>query len=219
MLHTVIATLKAQIGDPREVEHHALTALPVLDRLEATDDSIQTRALLAVHALAAGRLEDAEGWIAQIDATERHRADFGGAFVLLTARAELALARGPADDGLGLYRVAAAELSALTFPGMGPPTGLEPWALYGQSAAVTAFAVHGDREEHLVEGGGLYASLLAGAPRVLDPTGPGWTTRWPGWCCTGSAPGGCCATRCLPTWPCGCSCSPSASATRASPRR
>ncbi len=55
---------------------------------------------------------------------------------------------------------------------MGPPTGLEPWALYGQSAAVTAFAVHGDREEHLVEGGGLYASLLAGAPRVLDPDRP-----------------------------------------------
>ena len=74
--------------------HHALAALPVLDRLEAIDDAIQTRALLAVHAIASGRLARGRALIAEIDAMERQRADFGGAFVLLTARAELALARG-----------------------------------------------------------------------------------------------------------------------------
>ena len=45
-----------------------------------------------------------------------------------------------------------------------------------------------------------------------------WTTPSPVWCCTGSAPGACCATRCLPRPPCTCSCSPSGSATPGSPR-
>ena len=44
-------------------------------------------------------------------------------------------------------------------------------------------------------------------------TAPSWTTPWPGWCCTGWAPGACCASRCRPTPPCCCSCWPSGSAT------
>ena len=177
MLHTVIATLHAQNGHSEDAVHHALAALPVLDRLEATDDAIQTRALLAVHALAVGRLEEADRWIAEIDGMERHRADFGGAFVLLTARAELALARGQVAEGLGLYRLAVAELKALTFPGMGAPTGLEPWALFGESAATTAYAVHADTGEAVREGTDLYTSLLAKAPRVLQPEG--WRMDYP----------------------------------------
>ena len=169
MLHTVIATLNAQVGHPEDAVHHALAALPVLDRLEATDDAIQTRALLAVHAISVGRLDEAEGWIAEIDGTERHRADFGGAFVLMTARAELSLARGRVAEGLGLYRVAVAELGALTFPGMGSPTGMEPWALFGQSAGTTAFAVHGVTEADLREGTALFTALLAKASAVLEP--------------------------------------------------
>ena len=169
MLHTVIATLNAQVGHPEDAVHHALAALPVLDRLEATDDAIQTRALLAVHAISVGRLDEAEGWIAEIDGTERHRADFGGAFVLMTARAELSLARGRVAEGLGLYRVAVAELAALTFPGMGSPTGMEPWALFGESAGTTAFAVHGVTEADLREGAALFTALLAKASAVLEP--------------------------------------------------
>ncbi len=168
MLHTVIASLNAQVGRSDEVAHHALAALPVLDRLEATDDAIQNRALMAVHALSVGRLDEADRWIAEIDATEHNRADFGGAFVLLTARAELALARGQVAEGLGLYRVAMTELASLTFPGMGAPTGLEPWALYGESAATSAFAVHGVTEDELSEGARLYTALLAKAQRVLE---------------------------------------------------
>ncbi len=169
MLHTVIATLNAQLGRPEQAVHHALAALPVLDRLEAIDDAVQTRALMAVHAIASGRLAEAERWIAEVDAVERQRADFGGAFVLLTARAELALARGEVAKGLDLYRVAMTDLAALTFPGMGAPTGLEPWALYGESAGTTAFAVHAVTADDVHEGAGLFADLLAKAPRVLEP--------------------------------------------------
>ena len=169
MLHTVIATLNAQVGHPEAAVHHALAALPVLDRLEAVDDAIQARSLLAVHAISVGRLDDAEGWIAEIDAMERHRADFGGAFVLVTARAELALARGRVEEGLRLYRVAVTELDGLTFPGMGEPTGMEPWALFGESAGTTAFAVHASTEEDVREGWDLYSALLAKAPAVLAP--------------------------------------------------
>jgi len=122
-----------------------------------------------VHAISVGRLDEADGWIAEIDATERQRADFGGAFVLMTARAELALARGQVAEGLGLYRVAVTELQGLTFPGLGEPTGMEPWALFGESAGTTAFAVHASSEEDVREGSDLYTALLDKAPAVLEP--------------------------------------------------
>ena len=121
-------------------------------------------------------------------------------------------------EGLALYRVAVDELAAIRFPGMGEPTGLEPWALFGESLGVTALAVHGTTASDLVEG----ARPLRGAAgqvaaRCSTRTVPSWTTRSPGWCCTGSAPGGCSATRCRPRTPCGCSCWPSCSATPGSP--
>lgn len=171
-MNTLIATLNSQLGRPDAVEQHALAALPVLDELDARDDATQVRAMLAVQALSAGRFDEAERWVAEIDRLGPRRADFAGAFVLVTARAELAVARGRVADGLELYRAAVDELAGLTFPGLGPPTGLEPWALYGESAGTTAFAVHAVTDADVAQGRALYASLLAKAPRVLETDRP-----------------------------------------------
>jgi predicted ATPase len=171
MLHTMVGTLNSQLGDSEEAVRHARAALPVLDRLEANDDAIQTRALLAVHAMSVGRLDEAEEWMAEIERTRRRSTDLGGAS-LAAARAEMALARGQVAEGLALYRAAAEELAAIRFPGMGDANGLEPWTLFGESLGVTALAVHGTSPEDLAEGTHYYRALLAKALLVLDPQRP-----------------------------------------------
>ena len=100
MLHTMVGTLNSQLGDSEEAVRHARAALPVLDRLEANDDATQTRALLAVHAMSVGRLDEAEEWMAEIERTRRRSTDLGGAS-LAAARAEMALARGAGRRGPG----------------------------------------------------------------------------------------------------------------------
>ncbi len=164
MLHTLVAALNAQLGRHEAVVRHVEAALPVLDALEADDDAVQCRSLLAVHAMTVGRLGEAERWIDEIDRIGARRSGFGAAFVMSTARAELAMARGDVAEGLRRYRGAVAELGAVTFPGMGPPTGLEPWVLFGESAAATAYAIHGDG----TDGRDLYLTLLGKVPAVLD---------------------------------------------------
>src|SRR6478736_1306539 len=171
MLHTMVGTLHSQLGNSEDAVRHARAALPVLDRLDAADDAAQTRALLAVHAMSVGRLEEAEEWMAEIERTRRRSTDLGGAS-LAAARAEMALARGEVAEGLALYRAAVDELKAIRFPGMGDATGLEPWALFGESLGVTVLAVHGTTPEDAAEGGDLYLALLAKALLVLDPQRP-----------------------------------------------
>ncbi len=142
--------------------------MAALDLLGAYDDAIQVRSLLAVSAMQAGDNDLAERYITEIDGLSRHRPVFGGSFVTGMARAELALARGHVDEGLRLYRVAVAELREVTYPGMGDRTGLEPWTLFGESAGVVAFALHGQGDD----GVDLYESLRAKVVRVVDPDRP-----------------------------------------------
>ena len=150
----------------REAAIHALAALPALDELEANDDSIQIRSLLAVDAMNNGELDVAERYLVEIERLSERRVGFGGAFVNGMARAELRLARGEVAEGLRQYRLAVEELRELRFPGMGDLNGLEPWALFAESAGATAYAVHGSGDE----GADLFESLRGKLPRVLDPT-------------------------------------------------
>ena len=138
-------------------------AIPILDQLEANDDGIQARSLLAGHAIAEGRFDEAERLIAEIERLTHERTGFGGAFVTGTVRAELALAQGDIEEGLRLYRVAGKELAAITLPGM-ELTGLEPWSLFGEAAGATAYALHGTGQE----GADLFEALRAKAPQVLE---------------------------------------------------
>ena len=192
---------------------HARAALPVLDRLDAADDAAQTRSLLAVHAMSVGRLDEAEEWMAEIERTRRRSSDFGGAS-LAAARAEMALARGRGRRGPGALPGRRRRAQGDQVPGHGR-----------RHRAGAVGAVRREPGRHRARGArhhGRGPRRRPGAlPRAAWPsrrscstrTAPSWTTPWPGWCCTGWAPGGCFARRCRPTPPCCCSCSPSGSAT------
>jgi predicted ATPase/DNA-binding SARP family transcriptional activator len=163
MMHSVAGGLNAQLGKRAEAAEHARVAIPILDQLEANDDGIQARSLLAGSAIAEGRFDEATALIAEIERIGTDRAGFGGAFITGTVRAELALAQGDVAEGLRLYRRAAEELAAITLPGM-ELTGLEPWALFGTAAGTTAYALYGAGDD----GVDLFDALREKAPRVLD---------------------------------------------------
>ena len=142
--------------------------------------------------MSVGRLEEAEEWMAEIERTRRRSNDFGGASLSAGKGRDGRWPEARSPRGWTLYRVAVDELMAIRFPGMGVASGLEPWALFGESLGVTAFAVHGTTAEDLAAGRALYLALLSKSPRVLDPHRPFMDYPWPGSCCTGSVPGGCC---------------------------
>jgi predicted ATPase/DNA-binding SARP family transcriptional activator len=139
ILHNQLAQLRMQLGDSRAASEHARAALPVMHRLGATDDEVQLRALLGLCALAEGRLDDAELELDGIERLDESKTIFGGIAIRQIGRAELALARGDVSVGLRLYRECAAHMRELGFPGI-PRTGLEPWAVFGDSTALTAHA-------------------------------------------------------------------------------
>ncbi|HET6939060.1 MAG TPA: AAA family ATPase [Nocardioides sp.] len=167
MMHTLAGGLNAQLGKRAEAAEHARAAIPILDLLEANDDGIQARSLLAGAALAEGRFDEAKRLIAEIDLLNHERAGFGGAFVTATVRAELALAQGEIEEGLRLYRVAGKELDSIRLPGL-EMTGLEPWSLFGDAAGTTAYAIHGTGDD----GRDLYERLRGKAVQVLNPDRP-----------------------------------------------
>jgi hypothetical protein len=166
MLHNQIAQLKMQLGDRGAASEHARASLTVMHRLGATDDEVQLRALIALCAIGDGRLEDAERELQQVDSLEESEAIFGGIAVRQIGRAELALAREEPAVGLRIYRECAAEMRALELPGI-PRTGLEPWALFGDSTALTAYA-HRATEGDEAYGHELFRACREHALRVLD---------------------------------------------------
>ncbi|HJS96211.1 MAG TPA: BTAD domain-containing putative transcriptional regulator, partial [Solirubrobacteraceae bacterium] len=166
MLHNQLAQLKMHLGDRAAASEHARAALPVMHRLGATDDEVQLRALLALGAIGDGRLEAAERELEQVDRIEESESIFGGIAVRQIGRAELDLARGEEAAGLRAYRECAAAMHALELPGI-PRTGLEPWMLFGDAAALTAHAYGGtDGEE--AYGRELFTACREHALRILD---------------------------------------------------
>ncbi|HET6870708.1 MAG TPA: BTAD domain-containing putative transcriptional regulator [Solirubrobacteraceae bacterium] len=166
MLHNQIAQLKMQLGDRGAAGEHARASLPVMHRLGATDDEAQLRGLLALCAIGDGRLEDAERELAQVDVIEESGAIFGGIAIRQIGRAELALARDDPATGLPIYRECAAAMRVLHLPGI-PRTGVEPWALFGDSTALTAYAYRGTEADETY-GRELFRASREHALRVLD---------------------------------------------------
>jgi hypothetical protein len=167
MLHNQLAQLRMQLGDRAAASGHARAALPVMRRLGATDDEVQLRAMLGLCALAEGRLEEAELELEGGETLDESEAIFGGAAIRQIGRAELALARGDTVAGLRIYRKCAAQMRELGFPGI-PRTGLEPWAIFGDSTALAAhayLAANGD-ETHGEE---LFGRCRAHAASFFDP--------------------------------------------------
>jgi predicted ATPase len=168
ILHTQIAQLAMQLGESDDAVEHARAALPVLERLGAHDDALQLRSLLVLSAIVRGDLDRAA---AEIDALGSEQSDyvFGSRMVIDLAGAELAIARGEVERGLELYRAGVTRVRELRFPGV-PATGLEPWVLFVESAALTAYAYYGaEDDDYPVE---MFRSGLSRLDAVLDPEFP-----------------------------------------------
>jgi predicted ATPase/DNA-binding SARP family transcriptional activator len=139
MPHALLAELSMHVGDRVAATEHARAALPVMQRLGASDDEIQLRALLVCCAIAENRLQEAEEQLAQIDKAAGSDTVFGGVAFQQVCRAELLLARGDRAAGLAAYRACADRMRELEFPGVSR-TGLEPWVLFGEAMTLAAHA-------------------------------------------------------------------------------
>jgi predicted ATPase/DNA-binding SARP family transcriptional activator len=171
VLHTRLADLTMHLGDSAAAAEHARAALPVMERLGAMDDVVQLRALLVLCAIAEGRLEDATAELESLDDIDDRGTLFGGLAFRRVGAAELALARGDIAAGLRLYREGAASLAALRLPGI-ESSGLEPWAVFGESVALVAHAHHAATDADDAYARTLYATCRERALRVLDAADP-----------------------------------------------
>ena len=171
LLHTSLADLTVNLGDTAAADEHARAALPVMERLGATDDVLQLRALLVLCAIAEGRLADAEAELERVDAIDDRGTLFGGIAFGQIGAAELALARGDVAAGLRLYRECAAALAGLRLPGI-ESTGMEPWGVLGESIALGAHAYHAATDADDAYARGLFATSRERVLRMLDPANP-----------------------------------------------
>ncbi|MGP4087228.1 ATP-binding protein [Streptomyces sp. KR55] len=127
---------------------HLKAALEVLPRLGDEHDSIGVRSGLVLACLQRGDPDEAEYWLRQAEGhntpqqDDFHSPGLGG-------RAEIALARGLTEVGLGLWRSAVQGMPEAGSMHSGDPF-LDRWALQIQSAAVTAHA-HAGRLELVAE--------------------------------------------------------------------
>jgi predicted ATPase/DNA-binding SARP family transcriptional activator len=172
MPHTMLAQLTMQVGDRAVAVGHARAALPVMRRLGASDDEIQLRSLLALCAIADGRLADAKDELNRIEEVGEVSTTFGGGAVRLVGRAELALASGDYVEGLRIHREAAARMRAMRLPGVAL-TGLEPWVLFGDSVALSAHARYAEGADE-ADGRALFLTCRANAIRAFGTPIPGF---------------------------------------------
>ena len=139
MPHGLLAELTMHIGDHAAAVEHALTALPVMQRIGASDDELQLRNLLVFCAIGEGRLADAADELERMDQIAESTTAFGAAAFRQVGRAELALASGDLGAGLEMYRESAVRMREIELPGI-TRTGMEPWALFGEAMALSAHA-------------------------------------------------------------------------------
>jgi hypothetical protein len=170
MPRIMLAELTMRVGDRAAAVEHARAALPVMRRLGASDDEGQLRSLLALCAIADGRLADAEDEVSRIESMSELTGGFGGGAIRLVCRAELSLASGDHAVGLRIHREAAAQMRALRLPGV-DLTGLEPWVLFGDSVALSAHARYATGDDE-ADGRALFLACRERAVRLFAAPGP-----------------------------------------------
>jgi predicted ATPase/DNA-binding SARP family transcriptional activator len=168
MPRTVLAQMTLQMGDNAAAVAYAKAALPVMQRLGASDDEMQLRALLVLCSIAVGRLEDAAEELERIEAIDESAAPFGASYFRYICRAEMLIASGDPDGGLRLYRECEARVRDFEFPGIAR-TGTEPWALFGDALALSAHAWHAAAGADVAHGRTLFDECREGTLKVLFP--------------------------------------------------
>lgn len=169
MPRATLAQLSMHVGDRGAAIEHARAALPVMQRLGASDDEIQLRSLLASCAIAEGRLADAQAELDRMGSVGDSWTGFG-ATIQEMCRAELLLARGDHSAGLTLHRHCIVRMRELAFPGV-VRTGLEPWTLFGASVALAAHARYATEAE-LAHGQAMFRRCREDALTVLVAADP-----------------------------------------------
>jgi predicted ATPase/DNA-binding SARP family transcriptional activator len=169
ILHTQAAQLAMQLGQVEEAVVHARAALPVLERLRASDDALQLRSLMVLAAIWAGDLDRADREIDRLNELRDIDTIFGGRLVGYLSVAELALARHDVEVGLAAYETAVARVRELKFPGI-DTSGLEPWVLFGEATALAVYAYHAPADDQV--GPALFDAVRSRVGAVLDPEYP-----------------------------------------------
>jgi predicted ATPase/DNA-binding SARP family transcriptional activator len=152
LLHTQVSSLYSQGGDWARAVEHALPAVPVMRAVGAEEDVLSLRGVVAMTALADGRVEEGARLVDELVADEDAGATVGWRTNALGLRAEVALAQGRIDDGLDLLLQCIDATVERRLTGQ-LDDALMPWVLYAESAALFAHVRHGraDRVTWLVE--------------------------------------------------------------------
>ncbi|MFI9150987.1 ATP-binding protein [Streptomyces sp. NPDC053367] len=157
--HGRISELCLQTERGAEAYEHLRAALDVLGEFGDWSDSIGVRWGLVMACLQRGEVDEAEYWLGLAAMDEPTVPDQIYA-PDLPARAELALARGLTEVGLGLWRRAVERVDADGLLHEGDPF-VAPWSLQVRSATLAAHARHGRLEPVAALPGELRTRLLA----------------------------------------------------------
>ncbi|MGR3933697.1 ATP-binding protein [Streptomyces sp. BRA346] len=159
MAHSRLSELCLKLGEGEAAYGHLTTALETLRRLGGEHDYIGIRWGLALACLQRGDPDEAEYWLRQAEGDSVRQQD---AFYSpdLGVRAEIALARGQTEAGLGLWRRAVERMLDAGSP-YGDDPWVDQWALQMHSAAVTAHA-HAGRPGLVAEPVDRLRTLLSG---------------------------------------------------------
>lgn len=150
--------LQVDLGD--QPRRHLRAALVELSALGAPSDVIdEARLAMALAVLRHGDLDEAEHWLAPTT-PDSAEADIGTVTFALGVRAEILLARGRVDAGLGLWRQAVDRLRHADSLFYGIGLDRDPWVLEVQAVAVVAHAWC-DRLELVSEVAGELSSKLS----------------------------------------------------------
>ncbi|NEA64682.1 BTAD domain-containing putative transcriptional regulator [Streptomyces sp. SID12488] len=142
--HARLSELCLHMEQGEAAYEHLRAALEALPRLGDERDSIGVRGGLALACLQRGEPDEAEYWLRQAEEVNAAQQDDHDS-ADLGARAEIALARGLTEVGLGLWR-GAVEGVTKAGSAYGDDPFLDRWVLQLQSTAVTAHA-HAGRVE------------------------------------------------------------------------
>ncbi|MQY36124.1 hypothetical protein SRB17_41210 [Streptomyces sp. RB17] len=143
--HGRVSELCLQTERGAEAYDHLRAALGALDAFGDASDSLGVRWGLVLACLHNGEIEEAEYWLDRAALDQPPEWD-GTYSPDLAARAEIALARGLTELGLGLWRRAADRVREVSARYAADDPFVDPWALQLQAAAVAAHALHGRPE-------------------------------------------------------------------------
>jgi predicted ATPase len=134
--------LRSERGE--EAYDHLRAALGALDEFGDRWDSIGVRGSLVLACLQRGEVDEADYWLG-LAVLDRQPAVAQVFTTELPARAEIALARGLTEVGLGLWRQAVERIREYGRLHPDDPF-LDPWSLQVRSVALAAHAQHGRLE-------------------------------------------------------------------------